>query len=86
MGIKNSCLVIAGLMAVLSAGGASAQLQTPGINLNAERPRLTVEEQQKRKAVDDAYQSAIKKLPDQKKSADPWAGTRSPETGSTRQR
>lgn len=86
MSTKNLCLVIAGAMVVLSARGALAQLQTPGISLGGGPPRLSVEEQEKRKAVDDAYRSAIDKLPDKKKSTDPWAGTRSPATGSLKQR
>ena len=44
----------------------------PGLNLTPDKPPLSREEQDRRKAVDDAYKSAIEKLPDKKKSADPW--------------
>jgi hypothetical protein len=47
---------------------------------------LTSEEREKRKAIDDAYRSAIEKLPDQKKSADPWRDVRSTKTTSSKQR
>ena len=68
--------------AVLAAltGTASAQFM-PGINLTPDKPSLTPEEQEKRKAIDDAYRSAIEKVPDKKKSADPWGDIR-PSTSS----
>jgi hypothetical protein len=66
-------------------GTASAQF-TPGINLAPDKPPLTAEEQEKRKAVDDAYKSAIEKVPDKKKSADPWGDIRPSTTTSSKQR
>ena len=41
-----------------------------------DKPPPSKEEQERQKAVDDAYKSAIEKLPDKKKSADPWEGVR----------
>lgn len=86
VGIKNSCLVAAGVMVILSTASALAQLRMPGIDLSGDHPQLTKEEQEKRKAVDDAYKSAINKLPDKKKPADPWGDIRSPATNSPKQR
>jgi len=60
----------------LLTGAASAQFQTPGINLSPDEPRLTPEEKEKRQAAEDAYKSALKKIPDQKKSVDPWQSMR----------
>jgi hypothetical protein len=51
----------------------------PGLNLMGEKyvdPRV----KEYRKAVDQEYDAALKKIPDQKKtSSDPWAGVRSSE-------
>jgi hypothetical protein len=62
---------------------ASAQFM-PGINLAPDARPLTPEEQEKRKAVDDAYQSAIRKVPDKKKPADPWGDIRPSTTTSSK--
>jgi len=80
--IKGGCVIAAGVMVISLAASASAQLGMPGINLNTERPPLTKEEQEKQKAIDDAYKSAINKVPDKKKPADPWGDIRSPAMGS----
>jgi hypothetical protein len=85
-GVKNRCLVVAGVIVISFSADALAQLSMPGMNLDRERPRLSREEQEKRKAVDEAYQSAINKLPDKKKPADPWGDMRSPGANSSRQR
>ena len=71
-GVKNRCLIAAGAIVVSLTADALAQLTMPGIDLSADRPQLTKEEQEKRKAVDDAYKSTLNKLPDKKKPADPW--------------
>ncbi|HYV71841.1 MAG TPA: hypothetical protein VE970_17250 [Pseudolabrys sp.] len=42
-----------------------------------DKPPPSKEEKEKQKAIDDAYRSAIEKLPEKKKSADPWEGVRS---------
>jgi len=47
---------------------------------------LDPDEQAKRKAIDDAYKSTMEKIPDQKKSNDPWGNIRSTTTTSTKQR
>ncbi|MFZ0068434.1 MAG: hypothetical protein WAK90_19895 [Pseudolabrys sp.] len=74
------------VIVVALAGSGSAQQFMPGIDLVPESRPLTSEEREKRKAIDDAYRSAIEKLPDQKKSADPWGDVRSTKTTSSKQR
>ncbi len=59
------------VLAVL-AGPVYAQ----GVNLMAGERRLTSEEIEKNKAIDEAYKSTIKKIPDQKPNADPWGNVR----------
>ena len=75
----------ASAIAAALTGTASAQFM-PGINLAPDSRPLTPEEKEKRKAVDDAYRSAIGKVPDKKKSADPWEDIRSNKATSSKQR
>ena len=82
-------LIAVGAIIILSAGTASAQLQMPGIdlgNLGKESRPLDPEQKAKRKAVDDAYKSTMEKLPDQKKSNDPWGNIRSTTKTTPKQR
>jgi hypothetical protein len=53
---------------------AAAQLPM-GMNFKNEPKHLTPEELAKRKALDDAYNAATKKIPD-KQVNDPWASVR----------
>jgi hypothetical protein len=76
--------VYAGLGAL--CGTAFAQDFKPSINLNADGRPLTQEEKEKRKAVDEAYRSTMGKLPEQKKSTDPWGNLRSPAPAQSKQR
>ena len=77
-GVRNRCLVAAGVIVMSLTADAFAQLSMPALPLDSDR-RLTKEEQEKRKEVDDAYKSAISKVPDKKKPpADPWGDVRSP--------
>ena len=69
-------IVHAGAIIALLTGAASAQIKTPGINLAPDRQR-TPEEIDKQKAIEDAYKSAIGKIPDKKTPVDPWGGVRS---------
>ena len=73
--ILRRVTLTAAVMALLT-GAAFAQLPMPGLKFSPDRPPLTPEEKEKQKAVDDAYKSAIKKIPDKKKSADPWENIR----------
>ena len=67
---------------ILLAGPAAAQVQGSGgqdshfgIPVNQQRPP-TAEEIEKRKAVDSAYDAAVRKIPDKKSTADPWGTIR----------
>lgn len=55
---------------------APARAQMPPINLAVGGKQLTSEEIEKQKEVDRAYRDAIKKLPDQQRSNDPWGNIR----------
>jgi uncharacterized protein YecT (DUF1311 family) len=58
-------------------GAAFAQLSSPGVHLRGDKPTRTKEQKEYDKALDRAYQSAVKKIPDpEKKSADPWTDIR----------
>jgi Lon protease-like protein len=66
----------AAAIVMLLAGTALAQMR-PGVNFMTDKPPPSKEEQERQKAVDDAYKNAMQKLPEKKKSADPWEGVRS---------
>jgi hypothetical protein len=68
----------AATIVMLLAGTALAQSMRPGVNFMNDKPPPSKEEKERQKAVDDAYKSAIEKLPDKRKSADPWESIRSP--------
>jgi hypothetical protein len=83
--------LLAGAALALLTGAASAQLMQnpgggmpmPGISLGHDKPPPTADQIAKQKAIDDAYKSATKKIPDKKTAADPWATVRpSPGTAS----
>lgn len=78
-------LVQAGAIVILMTGAAAAQ-DSVGIPLNP-RKTLTKEDIDKQKAADEAYQSAIKKIPDKASSGDPWGNVRpaAPTTAKNRQ-
>jgi hypothetical protein len=80
-------VIYAAAVVPLLTGVASGQFPMPGISLSDEKPALTPEEQEKRKATEDSYKSALKKIPDKQKSVDPWGTIRpNPSTSSkTRQ-
>jgi hypothetical protein len=80
-------ICLAGAIILFSNGPTFAQDLKPGISLHpdARRP-LDPDEQAKRKAIDEAYKSTMEKIPDQKKSNDPWGNIRSTTTTSTKQR
>jgi len=66
----------AAAIVLLLSGTALAQMR-PGVNFMTDKPPPSKEEQERLKAVDDAYKNAMQKVPDKKKSADPWEGVRS---------
>jgi hypothetical protein len=67
-------LLAAATIALLTAP-AAAQFPTPGVHLKDEPKTDTPAERARRKAIDDAYNAATKKIPD-KQAADPWANVR----------
>jgi hypothetical protein len=67
--------IVVALMLAVSSGAAFAQ----GVNLAPRDKVLTSEEIERRKQIDAEYRDAIKKIPDQKASNDPWAIVRTPE-------
>jgi hypothetical protein len=69
-------IVHAGAIIAFLTGAASAQMPMPGINLSPDR-QMTPEEKEKQKAIENAYKSAIEKIPDKKPPADPWGAVRS---------
>jgi len=70
-------LVLAGMIVAVLAGSAYAQNPLmPSFSLQEEKKRRTPEEIARDKAIDDAYKSATKKIPE-KQANDPWADVRS---------
>lgn len=69
-------IAFAAVATALLVGPALAQIG--GINLLDNNERLkTQEEVDREKAIDDAYKSTLKKVPDQKRATnDPWADVR----------
>ena len=61
-------------LVAICAGPAAAQ-DSFGIPVNPKRPP-SGEEIERRKATDRDYDAAMKKIPDKKTSADPWAVVR----------
>jgi hypothetical protein len=74
--IQNLLWKLAQAWSLIALLIGAAFAQVPGINLAPEDHPLSTEEIDKRKATEDAYQSALKKIPDQKKSVDPWGNIR----------
>ena len=73
-------LIAASAIIVLSAGTASAQNYQPGTGRYQGSRSPDFAQEAKRKAVDDAYKSMMEKIPDSKKSYDPWGNIRSTTT------
>jgi hypothetical protein len=62
------------LIVLLMTEAVSAQMK-PGVTLKNDKPSRTKEQKEYDKAVDQEYRSAIKKIPEQRKS-DPWGDIR----------
>ncbi len=79
--VQKTLLRIAGAAAVTAVlvGSAAAQFPMPSVNLEQEKVR-TPQEIEHDKAIDRAYQSATKKIPDKQSANDPWADVRSAPT------
>jgi hypothetical protein len=70
-------LIKAAAIIMLLTGPAAAQFPMPGISLQGEdKPKPTPEEIERQKALDNAYKSATKKIPDKNPAADPWGNIR----------
>jgi len=71
-------LIQAGAALVLMTGAAAAQgFPMPSLSLGKDKPPPTQEEIDRQKAIDNAYNSATKKIPDKQGPADPWGTVRS---------
>jgi hypothetical protein len=69
-------LILAAAGLVLLMGAANAQIPMPSISLGGDKPPPTPEEVERQKAIDNAYRSATKKIPDKQQAADPWGTVR----------
>jgi uncharacterized protein YecT (DUF1311 family) len=67
--------IVATSILLLMMGAVSAQMPQPGVHLKDDKPSRTKEQKEYDKELDRAYQSTIKKIPEQKKS-DPWGDIR----------
>jgi hypothetical protein len=79
---KKLYFIAAGAIIVLSAGSASAQGEG---KYRSTRPPDPAQEREQ-KSVDESYKRLIERIPDSKKSYDPWGNIRSKETTSSKQR
>jgi hypothetical protein len=79
--VQKTLLRIAGAAAVTAVlvGSAAAQFPMPSVNLEQEKVR-TPDQIAHDQAVDRAYQSATKKIPDKQIANDPWSDVRSAPT------
>ena len=73
---RAAALVV--LLAGLS-GPASAQMQTPNMNLMPEVKSKTPEEKEADAIKERAYRESLRKIPDAKASNDPWGNVRTAE-------
>ena len=73
---RAAALVV--LLAGLS-GPASAQMQTPNMNLMPEVKSKTPEEKEADAIKEKAYRESLRKIPDAKASNDPWGNVRTAE-------
>jgi hypothetical protein len=71
-------LIQAGAALALLTGAAYAQtgFPMPSISLGQDKPPPTPEQVERQKAIDNAYNSAAKKIPEKKEAADPWGNVR----------
>ncbi len=84
---RSFSLIAAGAIIVLSVGSASAQEDLrPGEGAYQGGNPPDPGKQAERKAVDDNYKRLMEKIPDSKKSYDPWGNIRSKAPTSSKQR
>ena len=70
--------ILATLIVILTMGAASAQANkgVPGQPGYTNSLRTDAEKKKNDREIDRAYQSTIKRLPDENKNSDPWADVR----------
>jgi hypothetical protein len=68
-------IILTGMMVVLLAGPAYSQAMNMNLMSNPGKMK-TMEQVQQEAERDNAYQSAIKKLPNQNTKTDPWGNIR----------
>jgi uncharacterized protein YecT (DUF1311 family) len=64
------------LCVLAMTGAALAQMPQPGVHLKNDKLSRTKEQKAYDRALDRAYQSTLKEIPEQKKKSDPWADVR----------
>jgi hypothetical protein len=69
-------IIHATLIVLLLTEAVPAQMQKPGMTLKNDKPSRTKEQKEYDKALDRAYQSSLKEIPDQKNKSDPWGDIR----------
>ena len=70
-------MAAAAIVALLTGAAYAQNPFMPKLSIgDAEKRKLTPEEEAKQKQLDDAYQAATKKIPDQNTTVDPWANVR----------
>jgi uncharacterized protein YecT (DUF1311 family) len=68
--------IVAASILLLMTAAVFAQVPQPGVHLKDDKPSRTKEQKEYDKALDRAYQSAIKKIPEAEKKSDPWGNIR----------
>ena len=82
MGTTLRTFACAGALLILLTAAAAAQgvgVGTDGVSFSPFKQqdrKITPEEAEKQRQLDEAYKSATNKIPDQQKSNDPWAVVR----------
>ncbi len=70
-------MAAAAIIALLTGAAYAQNPLMPKLSIgDAEKRKLTPEEEAKQKQLDDAYRAATKKIPDQNTTVDPWANVR----------
>ncbi|ETR77513.1 hypothetical protein X566_07590 [Afipia sp. P52-10] len=73
-------ILLLAIMLIITAAPAFAQLEgATGIPLNPGGKQVSPEEQEKRRATEDAYKRTMKQIPDAK-PLDPWGNMRASDT------
>ncbi|RAI42223.1 hypothetical protein [Rhodoplanes roseus] len=60
----------------LAGAPALAQIATPSLDIGGSTKKLTSEEVERQKAIDEAYRRTVKEIPDKPTTVDPWGTVR----------